>query len=113
MQFEENGSRIDELKLIISRTAYAASLFDQDGIQVRFMNSKVQGNDITNESQALNLVNSVRFSGLTPLGTELQNKVLQPLVLSKAKNKTLEKPVLVIVVTDGTPVSNSFYLSLS
>jgi hypothetical protein len=35
MAFEEGGSRIDDLKLIISRVAMAASLFDQDGIQVR------------------------------------------------------------------------------
>jgi len=33
MQFEEGGSRIDDLKLIVSRVAMAASLFDQDGIQ--------------------------------------------------------------------------------
>merc|ERR1711939_252523 len=37
MQFEENGERIDDLKLILSRVAYATSLFDEDGIQVRFM----------------------------------------------------------------------------
>lgn len=35
MAFEEGGSRIDDLKLIVSRCAMAASLFDQDGIQVR------------------------------------------------------------------------------
>ncbi len=33
MQFEEGGSRIDDLKLIVSRVSMAASLFDQDGIQ--------------------------------------------------------------------------------
>lgn len=36
MAFEEGGSRIDDLKLVVSRVAMAASLFDQDGIQVRF-----------------------------------------------------------------------------
>lgn len=41
MTFEEGGTRIDDLKLIVSRVAMAASLFDQDGIQVRFMNSRV------------------------------------------------------------------------
>ena len=34
MTFEEGGTRIDDLKLIVSRVAMAASLFDQDGIQV-------------------------------------------------------------------------------
>lgn len=36
MSFEEGGTRIDDLKLIISRVAYASGLFDQDGIQVIF-----------------------------------------------------------------------------
>lgn len=40
MAFEEDGSRIDDLKLILERAAYAASLFDADGIQVRFLNSQ-------------------------------------------------------------------------
>lgn len=30
-----DGERIDDLKLIMSRVAFATSLFDQDGIQVR------------------------------------------------------------------------------
>lgn len=38
MRFEESGERINDLKLILSRAAYAASLFDTDGISVRFMN---------------------------------------------------------------------------
>lgn len=37
MAFEEGGSRIDDLKLVVSRVSQAAALFDQDGIQVRFM----------------------------------------------------------------------------
>ena len=39
MSFEENGSRIDDLKLILQRVSYATSLFDDDGVQVRFLNS--------------------------------------------------------------------------
>lgn len=126
MSFEEGGTRIDDLKLIISRVAYASGLFDQDGIQVssysssssslsaasllttspqvRFMNSPAQGNNITNESAALQLVSQVRFAGLTPLGTELRNKVLEPLVMGPARRGQLQKPVLIIVVTDGVPV---------
>lgn len=75
------------------------------------MNSKLEGNNITSESEALGLVSQVRFSGLTPLGTELDNKVLKPLVLAKAKRNALEKPVLIIVVTDGVPVSLFFRYS--
>lgn len=132
--FEEGGSRIDDLKLIISRVAYAASLFDQDGIQVRlvragpprlflvhelqltlkllqvrFMNSRVEGNGINSEAAAMQLVNQVKFSGLTPLGTALDSKILQPLVMGPARQGRLTKPVLIIAVTDGVPGGEDRY----
>ncbi|RSH82439.1 uncharacterized protein EHS24_007408 [Apiotrichum porosum] len=107
MAFEENGERIDDLKLILSRVAFATSLFDADGIQVRFMNSNLQGDNISTEAQAMQLVNQVKFSGLTPLGTSLMNKVLQPLVLGPARQGTLQKPVVVIAITDGTPAGEN------
>lgn len=92
---------------ILSRVAYATSLFDHDGIQVRFMNSNVQGNNITNEQQAMQLLQQVKFSGLTPLGTNLWNKILQPLVLGPARSGQLQKPVVVITITDGTPAGEN------
>jgi hypothetical protein len=48
---------------IMSRVAYATSLFDQDGIQVRFMNNRIEGNNIASEPAALQLVQQVKFSG--------------------------------------------------
>jgi len=81
---------------ILSRVAYATSLFDQDGIQVRFMNNRTEGNNITTENQALQLVQQIKFSGLTPLGTQMWQKILQPLVLGPARAGSLQKPVVVI-----------------
>lgn len=81
---------------ILSRVAYATSLFDQDGIQVRFMNNRTEGNNITTENQALQLVQQIKFSGLTPLGTQMWQKILQPLVLGPARSGSLQKPVVVI-----------------
>lgn len=132
MAFEEGGERIDDLKLILNRAAYAAALFDQDGISVRFMNSQVNGDNIASEKQAEQLLQQVRFSGLvsitgflgrlvrasrgllthslalvcssnlqTPLGTSMESKILQPLVLGPARAGRLQKPVLIITITDG------------
>ncbi|GJN93992.1 hypothetical protein Rhopal_007055-T1 [Rhodotorula paludigena] len=103
MAFEENGSRIDDAKLIIGRIAFAASLFDHDGIQVFFMNSPTVGNNITSEQQAQQLVSNIRFSGLTPLGTALDQKIVQPLLLGPARSGQLRKPLLIVGVTDGAP----------
>ena len=103
MQFEEGGERIKDLKLILSRVAFAASLFDEDGVNVRFMNSEVQGNNVRNEGDVERLVSSVQFKGLTPMGTALRNKVVDPLIVSPARAGQLRKPVLVITITDGQP----------
>lgn len=49
----------------------------------------------------------VRFGGTTPLGTELDRKVLQPMVVNPARSSQLRKPVLVICITDGEPTGES------
>jgi hypothetical protein len=86
-----------------------------------FLNSNLQGNNITSEAQVNQLVDGVQFSGLTPvriipplirrlsaeiplclferqLGTSLDQKILQPLVLGPARAGTLRKPVLVVAI---------------
>ncbi|WWC92604.1 uncharacterized protein L201_007563 [Kwoniella dendrophila CBS 6074] len=107
MAFEQNGERIEDLKMILSKIAFACSLFDHDGIQVRFLNSQLQGNNINSEQAALQLVGQVKFSGLTPLGTSLDQKILQPLLLGPARANALQKPLLVIAITDGAPAGES------
>lgn len=71
MAFEENGSRITELSLILGKIATACGLLDQDGLSVRFLNSQVSADRVTGEGQVKDLIGQVRFSGLTPLGTSL------------------------------------------
>lgn len=46
MSFEEQGERIEDLKIVLSKVAEVATMFDQDGILIRFLNSNVQGNGI-------------------------------------------------------------------
>ena len=49
------------------------------------------------------MIQRVQFKGLTPLGTALKNKVIDPLIVQKARSNQLRKPVLVICITDGQP----------
>lgn len=91
------------MKSILSKVAHATSLFDQDGIQIRFLNSNVNGDNVRNEQDVLRLVQQIRFSGLTPLGTSMEQKILEPLVLGPARQQRLQKPVLIISITDGAP----------
>lgn len=104
MEFEEEGERINDLGVIISRVAYIASLFDDDGIQVRFMNSNVEWNNIRQGHPIQEDVKKMKYQGMTPLGTSLRNKVLDPLVIGPARAGRLRKPVLIITITDGQPM---------
>lgn len=105
MQFEEKGERIKDLRVILERVAYAATLFDDDGVNIRFMNSQPPPNycdGVRNEQQIDQLMSQVQFKGLTPMGTELKKKVLNT-ILDQARANQLRKPVLVITITDGQP----------
>lgn len=104
MMFEEHGERVDDLKYILSKVAEVATLFDEDGIVVRFMNSNVEGNGVRNSVEATHLLSQVYFSGATPLGTHLNLKVIEPMILQRARSNTLDKPVMVVVITDGEPI---------
>lgn len=106
MQFEDGGERIRDLRVILERVAYAATLFDEDGISIRFMNSVPPPqltDNIRSEQQINQLMQNIQFKGLTPMGTELRKKVIDPLVLQKARSGHMRKPVLVVTITDGQP----------
>jgi hypothetical protein len=113
MQFEEEGSRIQDLRLILERVSFAATLFDADGISLRFMNTDLSGardpqgrplqDGVATEQQIEQIMRGVQFKGLTPMGTSLRKKVIDEIVLQKAASGQLKKPVLVIAITDGQP----------
>lgn len=121
MKFEENGNRITQLKRILSQVVTAAMLFDDDGISIRFMNwqprrlggynDQAHPGEITenmldriqSEQQLNYIADQIPFKGLTPLGTSLKQRIIDPLVLGPARQGSLKKPVLVLTITDGAP----------
>ncbi|MCJ1241499.1 hypothetical protein MMC14_009504 [Varicellaria rhodocarpa] len=156
MKYAENGSRIDDMKVVLERVTEVATLFDSDGelqpyssdymtkacrdlcswttaptvismlcqhmrslvpfltqkavcvdagISVRFMNANLQRDNIRDSLSAANLVARCQFSGMTPLGTQMYARILKPLVEAPISNRTMQKPVLVITITDGEPTS--------
>lgn len=109
MAFEEQGERIKDLELIMQRVAFAATLFDEDGIEIRFMNDdstppNMLGN-IRTEQQIAQVMSNRRYKGLTPFGTKLRQKVIDGIVLPKLRQP--RKPVLVIGITDGQPAGEN------
>ena len=51
---------LQDLKLMVGRVADVATLFDEDGILVRFMNGQLEGNGIRDSASAGNLISQVR-----------------------------------------------------
>ncbi|KAK5698648.1 hypothetical protein LTR97_006295 [Elasticomyces elasticus] len=111
MSFEENGERIKDLQLIMQRVAFAATLFDEDGIEVRFMNDEDVPqnmlNGIRSEQQVEQLLANKRYKGLTPFGTQLRRKVIDPIIVPKLRSGQMQKPVLIISITDGQPAGEN------
>ena len=106
MAFEENGERIKDLRLILERVTSIATIFDEDGISLRFMNANYPTNlleNIRSEQQINQLMQTVQYKGLTPMGTELRKKVIDGIIVPKVRNRQYAKPHLVIVITDGQP----------
>ncbi|MCJ1424473.1 hypothetical protein MMC29_002361 [Sticta canariensis] len=107
MDFYKSDGRIDDLKIVLSRTVSVATMFDEDGISVRFMNEVPRINPreldgIKTEQQVDDLMRRTDFTGATPMGEKLHEKILGPL-LDRARSRQLTKPVLVITITDGRP----------
>ena len=78
-------------------------MFDDDGIVVRFMNSNVNGDGLRNAQDVEQLFQKIQFNGMTPLGTNLDKKIIQPFVIGQARSNSMAKPILVIAITDGEP----------
>ncbi|CAK4030166.1 AT-rich interactive domain-containing 1A-like [Lecanosticta acicola] len=110
MSFEENGERIKDLQLILQRAAFAATLFDDDGVEIRFMNEDLPVQEISNirsEQQIEQILSRKRYKGLTPFGTELRRKVIDPILIPKLNSGQMRKPLLIISITDGQPAGEN------
>lgn len=110
MSFEENGERIKDLQLILQRACFAATLFDDDGVDLRFMNEDLplqQVSNIRSEQQVEQILATKRYKGLTPFGTELRKKVIDPILVQKLNSGQMQKPLLIISITDGQPAGEN------
>jgi len=109
--YSMQGSNWDsDLMAIVQRTAGVATLFDSDGIDVRFMNGSQDRDNIRTEAEVMQLLHDARPCGLTPIGTSLKAKILDPYVMRVRAHRSCPlqlKPVLVVTVTDGSPQGES------
>ena len=73
------------------------------GMSIRFLNFKQDGNfnNLTDLKEIMQKVQMVNYHGNTKLGHWLRMKIVGPMIMKKADNNVLKKPVIVAVITDG------------
>lgn len=99
-----HDGRIEELNVVAEKIASVASRFDVDGMTLCFLNDP-RVHLVKNSADVSNIIKATRFSGRTPIGYTLRNKIVDPMVVTRCNMGQLNKPVLVIIVTDGEPDS--------
>ncbi|KAF8454822.1 hypothetical protein BDZ91DRAFT_852904 [Kalaharituber pfeilii] len=118
-QGHENPKRKEYLKATIQRIVEVATcLSNSRGPAVRFFNypqdkeyrhkkakfSETDGSmDELNVNNLARLLKNNKFRGSSFLSEVLREKVLEPFVFEKVRNRSLDKPILISIITDGAP----------
>ncbi|KAF8421845.1 hypothetical protein EV426DRAFT_575566 [Tirmania nivea] len=119
---QDDCGLIKHVKQALERITRIATTLDSEGISIRFLNADVADlqqpdnpnalplgeinlDGIKTEEDMKKIVDACPFRGGTELGTMLSKKVLEPLLRHKVELKppTLQRPVLVSIITDGEP----------
>ena len=88
-------TRWDELKSVVNIVIRISTIFDDDGIDIHFLNRNCY-KKIKSFEQISHILNN-KPSGLTPLNNKLSE------VLEEYDNSS--KPVLIVIATDGVPTN--------
>lgn len=100
----DKDDRYEDLKIIINKIADIITIFDEDGISIRFINSNEKPDGITSKEQINDVLKKCEFKYSTPLGRSLENKIVKNDIYNLFnKNNTHIKPLLIITITDGQP----------
>tara|TARA_B110001469_G_scaffold127617_1_gene149296 strand:- start:2288 stop:3088 length:801 start_codon:yes stop_codon:yes gene_type:complete len=93
----KHNTRWDELKEVVNIVIKIATIFDDDGIDIDFLNRYNHTN--IKDLDTVNYILTDKPYGLTPLNNSLLK------IMSKYHNST--KPVLIVIATDGIPTDNN------
>ncbi|THH06245.1 hypothetical protein EW146_g9674 [Bondarzewia mesenterica] len=98
-------NRYTHLRELVTRIARIATKIVPEnlGVELRFINSRSSSNLSAVDIDAA--VAAVHPNGGTAIGTNLRQKILEPLVYGVLSdpNKSLRRPLLVCTITDGCP----------
>lgn len=98
------GNRIMALYNLVSRVAKINTILNTTGIKVRCINfaGDESFNDIHTPQDVQTAMSKIGFDGRrTEIGTNLENKILNPLLFAEAQERRLKRPLLITTITDG------------
>ncbi|OTB16288.1 hypothetical protein K445DRAFT_21926 [Daldinia sp. EC12] len=78
-----------------------------EGVALRFINQDIDNSSNLTLQGIGGIIEPMSWQrgGRTPIGTNLRSKILEPLVYSKIRDKSLKRPLLITITTDGIPSS--------
>jgi hypothetical protein len=99
---------MDRAKLMVTRLTRLATALVPDttissGVHLRFIN---KDDSTANDLREAEVSQRMQFTpeGWTELGTNLEKKILQPMVYDKLNSSgVLGRPLMILIVTDGMP----------
>jgi hypothetical protein len=92
--------------MIASILAEVSALFDQDGIDIEFLNNEEKYRGIREGKIASQILHDLEFRGKTKLGHALRQKIHRRFFHKSSSTDSslkMKKPVLVFIITDGAP----------
>lgn len=100
---EKNGERIEDLKFVLEKVTALMTMFNPDGLSMRFINAEHEFDGISTGEQALDIISRTEFVYDTNFATNLLRKVFGPMIVAKVRTEKLTKPVLVLSLIDNVP----------
>lgn len=104
---EDGMRRMDIARQLVAKIAFCATLMDPDGVVVRAFNDSREGNGLSTVKLVDDFFNDLHPSGGTPLGSSMRARIIEPIVKPLLSRNELQRPILVITVTDGEPTVDS------
>ncbi|KAL6879037.1 hypothetical protein J3F83DRAFT_275340 [Trichoderma novae-zelandiae] len=100
----KSGTRARDQIRLVRRVARISTMLvpDNCGTGLQFINKKSTADNNLKEDQVEQIMNSVEPRGNTKIGTNLERKILNPLIYDVVKGGVkLPRPILVSCITDG------------
>ncbi|KAI9642900.1 hypothetical protein NHQ30_008634 [Ciborinia camelliae] len=99
--------RFESQKRLVERITRVSTMIlpEGEGVALRFINQNVDNADNLSFKQIGDTLNSMTYktNGETEIGTNLKTKILEPMIYSKLETQSLERPLLISIITDGQP----------